>query len=872
MLLGLLAFALAACGAPGGTPGDPVGERLEPGGVAAGADDTWLAAMPGALEEPVWIIIEPTDDPTARVPLPGGAVARSPAYRVTASEAVGVSPATPLLVILPVPAGADRDGLALAVLEDEATFAPPDDDGDLRPEWVFVDAVVDGDVLVAPVLALDPDGWTAILVEHPAFDSRQVSDGTDVRRLDTAFEGVCDPGFDDAPETCTATDRDLAASMLNVAFDDLTALGFTDDPRLLRGPSTVEVAWSGGIPTITQFTPGPYQIALRAASTIDSNAGGMFSTATGRIWISIGTSGVTESRRQTVRHEYVHATQYGYDPVFASGEWLPSRWVIEGQAVVMESSFATLQRANRAARDVDTTLRRSRWNGTAFEDPPSSEYEAQDFWFYLAQRFDRGIDFLVPFMEAGMRAIDVDGVLRSEFPEAFGSTGSSGGLPHAYWQWVRNQVFEKEVDMTSAFRFGPPCTFNSSAATAVPIGYDQAAPPAATNGTLDPLTTRVYRIDLPTWSGGGYGATMRVDPGSSSVRSVFFRDGAEHCAAVPNQLVRSVSIDAAAERFYLLIANTSLSDDASYTLSFDPPSTLVIDEPQDGASFDEGSVPLRATIGGAGGGNVFWRVEGIDSAFLWTPTTVSGETGSVVLCDGSYRISASVTGATSGAQPSASVDVTVTDLGAVGPPSQCMPEVTIVDPSDGGTFTNSTPVTLRADARSRGVTTYPIQWRTGSAGGTVIATGADVDYTFPAGEVDLFVTYGVAVDSISFTVIDDTREPPQAVIVAPEDGASFGWWDDTSGVGGDGHTITFTGFGTSSVDGFIGGDQVRWYTRRTDTGTSTWTFRGTGTAIDLFFGWASCTWQDYDVRLQATDSIGLIGSVTRSVSIQPPVC
>lgn len=870
MLLGLLTFALAACGAPGGTAGDPVGERLEPGGVAGGADGTWLAAMPGALEEPVWIIIEPTDDPTTQVPLAGGAVARSPAYRVTASEAVGVSPSTPLLLMLPIPDGADRDHLALAVLEDELTYAPPDDDGDLRPEWVYVDAVVDRDVVVAPVLAIDADGWTAMLVEHPAFDSRQVSDGTDVQRLDTAFEGVCDPGFDDAPETCTATHRNLVAAMLEDAFDDLTALGFTDGPRLLRGAATIEVDWTGGIPTISEFTPGPYQIALRAASTIDSNASGMFSTATGSIWISIDTSGVTEARRRVVRHEYVHATQYGYDPVFASGEWLPSRWVIEGQAVVLESSFAALQRANRVARAVDDSLRRSRWDGNAFGDEPSSEYEAQDFWFYLAQRFGAGPEFLIPFMEQGMRATDVDTVLRRDYAAAFGASGATGGLPRAYWDWVRNQVFENAVDMTAPFQFGAPCTFNPGSATPVVIAYDRTAPPAATTETLGPLMTRVYRIDLPAWSGGGYGATMRVAPSNGSVRSVFFRNSDANCASVPAQNVRSVSVADAFERYYVLVANTSLGDDASYTLSFDPPSTLVIDEPSAGARIPEGSVPLRATIGGDGGGSVFWRVEGIDSDFLWTPTTASGEAGSVVLCDGSYRISASVTGATSGAQPSASVDVTVTDLGNVGPPPQCMPEVTIVDPSDGGTFTNSTPVTLRADARSRGVTTYPIRWRTGSATGTVIATGADVEYTFGAGDVDLFVTYGVAVDSVSFTVIDDAREPPQAVILAPANGASYPWFDDTAGSSG--HTIAFAGVGTSAAEGSIGDSDLRWYTRRTDTGPSTWAFRGTGTTIDLFFGWASCTWQTYDVRLQVTDSIGLVGNVTHWVSIQPPIC
>jgi len=862
---------LAACAGPGVGIDEQLGERLEPGGVVAGAGGSWLAATEGALAAPIFIDITSVDEPTRDVPLTVGVRAVGEAFYVAANVTAGASPTNPFVLLLPVPAGADPERLAVAVLDSESVYAPPDDDaGSLQATWTYIDSVVEDAFIAAPIVGLAPNGFTAVVVEHDAFDSRAPDVTTSVTPLAESFTAVCGPGFDDAPETCTAADRDLLAAMLEEAYLQLTALGFTDDPRLARASGGFELYLVGGLPIGVTWVPGPYRIELRPLSTVPAGTTGMFSSSSGNVWIAIGTGGLTEARRRTVRHEYVHATQYGYDPVFGEGEWLASRWVIEGQAVVADTSFVTLQRSTRDPREVDTTLQRSRWDGTAMGPLPASEYQAQDFWFYLAQRFAVGIEFLEPFMAQGLRATDVDSVLRREYADAFGAAGLQGGLPRAYWDWVRNQVFEKQVDMRSLIDFGTACSFASATATPVTITYNRAVPPSANSETLPPLTTRVYRVDFPTWSGGGYGATMNVTSPSGAIRSVFFRDGAgAGCANVPDQSVRSVAIDAQSERYYVLVANTSFNNNASYTLSFDTPRSLVIDSPAPNATFVEGSVPIQASIEGAAGADVAWVIEGLDSDFLWTPTTSSGAAGSVTLCDGTYRLTATASGVGSGAQPSASVQISVSDLGAIGPPAACMPSVTVLEPAAGGTFTTSTTLTLRADARSRGVTTYPIEWRLGSANGAVIATGAEATYRFAAGSVDLYVTYGVASDQVSFTVVDDPRDPPTAVFLDPEDGASFPWFDETVVRGG--HLITFVGLG-SGADGFIGGDSVRWFARRTGSDATGWWEAGRGTVVDIYFGWSSCTWQTYDVRLDVVDSIGLVGSETRSISVQPPVC
>lgn len=874
--LAFVALLLVACGGGGrgGAGPDVVWTALVPGGSAAGPDGTFVAATPDALDEAVGVTIERIEDPTAEVRPFGGVVARSATYRVRAAGSVAASPATPLVVALPVPADADPDRLAIAVLEPHQVYAPPDDGGDVERTWVYVRAVVSEGLVVAPVLALDPDGLKVMVVEHQSFDSRPSADDGSVARQGLGFVAVCAPGFEDATETCGMAERNAAATALREAYEALTALGYTDDPRLERGADIVEVVWVGQNAVISSWTPGPYQIELRPMSIIDNGAGGMYAPGTGHIWVAIGDRGVTEARRGTIRHEYVHATQYGYDPpLFASGdERMASRWVLEGQAVALQTSFAEVRRADRPVRNLSYALQRSAWDGSVFDDPPS-EYEAQDFWFYLAQRFGASPAFLVPFMEEGLRSADVDAVLRREYPAAFGAPGLDGGLPRAYWDWARNHIYEKQVELTSVSRWGSPCAITPLSATVEPIGFDPTAPTADRTVVLEPLTTNVYRVDFPASGGQSYATTMRVDSSATALRSVFFRDGSGGgCAAETDTSERSVEVAASAQRYYVLVANTSMSDDASYTLAFDATRTITIDTPANGARPQAGSVDLRATISD-GVGSVLWRIEGVDTDFLWTPTTASGETYTRLLCDGRYLITASVTGVASGPRPSTSVAITV-ERPAAGTVPACDPDVTIIAPSGGETFTSATAVLLRADPRSPGAATFPVQWRTGSVTGFIIATGREATHTFAAGEVVLYVTYGTASHSVSFTVLDVEREAPTATILSPDDGAFFGRSHPTADMALGGHLIRFRGFGTSAEDGVIGTDsRLTWYTRRADTApASAWEQRGTGTVADILFEWGSCFTQAYDVRLRVVDTVGLVGTTIHRVTIEPPLC
>ncbi len=861
---------------------EPRGSSLSTDSAAPGEGGSLVLAVEGALpdddEVQVWLEVVPL--PTDRASLSADVEARGEAFALSTDRPVRASPATPFLIGLPVPDGADREQLGIAVLDFDTMFAPPDGDdvAGLGKEWAYLDAVVDADtdLVIAPLIGLTPEPLVAVVVESAAFDSRPAA--TLAPLADATFRGTCGPGFFSAVETCTATDRTTAASMLEDAYTTLTGLGFTDDPHLKRGIGSIDISHLGGLSWRVAYVPGPYQIQLRPSSGV--NAGGMYSSSSGRLWLAIGTAGVTEARRTTVRHEYVHATQYAdFDGFPSKAAWLASRWVIEGQAVVAQASFTALERDERDPRVVDTTLERSRWNGSDWDPAPSSEYMAQDFWWYLIQRYGADIALLQPFIERGLATADVSATLRAEYPDDFGGSGPLGGLPAAYWSWVKNQVFEKGVDMGDA-RFGDTCEFTAPAATPSTLTYVPYGENETVSETLPPLTAHVIHVTFP--SGDGWRDTLRVTSSSGYVRSTIYRvassGGTQGCLAQDDADARTVTASDESQAYYVVVANTSMSNDRSFTVAFDGTAGIEIVAPSDGSSVDEGEIAFRADLESFDAStDVRWTYRRPADNLLWTFTerTASGETTSWTLCDGDYLITAEALQGSS-VVASTTIDLTVEDLGATDPPDACRPAVTILEPIDGRSYLADSPLELRAAVQNTRSAVlgprYDVEWRIGSPSGPIVATGVDTTASFAEGSVTLYVSYGVATDSVTFTSLAATNDPPSASITSPDDGTMYGWWEDEAGVGGNGHTVSFTGTGSSPQEGSLTGASLTWEYRRTDTGSGSWIETGTGTTVGIFFGWASCSWQYYDVRVTATDSQGLSASDTISLSIQPPVC
>lgn len=652
--LPLPALALVLLAAVPGCDLLPTGQVLEPGGSLV-HEGFAVAATPQALDEAVEIRLEIQAEPALDVALPAGVVAHGDVVRVSADDLISVSPDTPLVLGLPLPDGVEPRNLAVGVLESggraEYTAPDPDFDGPLLPEWTFLPAAYDAELgmLLVPVLRIDEASWEARIVEGSTFETAEtVREGErgsigDLLRgpAQPAFQAVCGPLFQAAgvTETCGATERQQAAQALEDVYNDLTGLGFTDDPHLFRHPDETRVR-------IVQLLPfprfevvvdvGAYEIELRPDS--QTNAGGMFSSGAGTVWISIAGGGLTAGDLETVRHEYFHATQYGYDPTFVgpgNSGWLRARWSIEGQAVLSQESDPTIERDNRNPRNVDDTLFRSNWTGTAWTPGPTSEYEAQDFWAWLAARYgEADLSFLVPFLEEGQEPEDVDAVLRNTYADY-----AYDGLASAYWDWARNQTFEKEVDIGDGV-LGAPCTFRTDSADAlVTVTHDGTAD-VVQRLTVPPMTAFVVQFDVDATSGPRAEVDLTVERVDPDLRIKFYDPadaGNTACWSDP-ELSEETAVAPAggqAQRF-ALVANTSMSLSYQPLVTAVAQATVTIEQPD--AGYREGDdMIVEATLVGppdASTRPIRWSYEDSLGAVTTLPDTVSGEVRAVsVPCD-----------------------------------------------------------------------------------------------------------------------------------------------------------------------------------------------------------------------------------------------
>ena len=127
-------------------------------------------------------------------------------------------------------------------------------------------------------------------------------------------------------------------------------------------------------------------------------------------------------------------------------------------------------------------------------EPTNDPYKAQDFWVYFGQKNNLGLDYLQPLFERGSTT---EAAARF-FAEVHGTT-----LATEYWAWVKNQAFEKSIDLAGALR--TICVVESSSDHAVigsviEVDYPSGGPegPAfpVILGSLPGLTAEVVRITM----------------------------------------------------------------------------------------------------------------------------------------------------------------------------------------------------------------------------------------------------------------------------------------------------------------------------------------------------------------------------------------
>ena len=149
--------------------------------------------------------------------------------------------------------------------------------------------------------------------------------------------------------------------------------------------------------------------------------------------------------------------------------------------------------------------------------------------------------------------------------------------------------------------------------------------------------------------------------------------------------------------------------------------------------------------------------------------------------------------------------------------------------------------------------------------------GRQLQVEVPAGQsrdIYVFVANGHPRDRRSFTLRVVDAAAPSVSITDPEDGASFLPGGETDV--GNGHEITFTGTATNAQDGTLTGESLRWYMR--ELGSSTWEEIGTGETTTVHFPFSCQLIRDFEIRLEAKDSMGLFNSDEITIEVWSPVC
>src|SRR5690606_34706724 len=109
-------------------------------------------------------------------------------------------------------------------------------------------------------------------------------------------------------------------------------------------------------------------------------------------------------------------------------------------------------------------------------------YETQDLWIYTGQRLGQTLAYLIPIFEIGGEPVDVN-------------TALGGNLAGTYWEWVKNQVYEKEIVHPGRTHY-PPCGVEASLVDLHPFVITAPQGQLTIPNTLDELSAIAYSISF----------------------------------------------------------------------------------------------------------------------------------------------------------------------------------------------------------------------------------------------------------------------------------------------------------------------------------------------------------------------------------------
>lgn len=880
--------------------------QLKPGGSFSGREGVTIRASTESIPQAIDVEVTPIDPPTKQNPLPENITASGPFLQLSASERTYTPSHSPFIISMPVDERqVDKEHLALAVLVpgEEIHFqveCTAEDCSEIGPgaTWLAVSGVYRPQSsrfeVALPFLA--EEGRTVVLVTSPDYDSPAMAAGRH-GPLSTAMNGyqkyclsagiisgiICsakgvfpvtvlqqnqNPGFraycrdfGSSSIDCSTSETSAIENEVDTRYSELTGVGFLDPYLGFDSNGQYELE-------IRPFWEGDSDIDdLGPCEVVDGGRNlGMYNSGTFTFIVCIGDSGVTDLTRSIARHEYFHATQYGYSAFRNSSK---EKWVVEGTATASENSLQTFGRdLSRELHQIDTGLK---------EDQGFIEYEAQDFWVFLGLLYEQSsaginLGYMVDVFEEGKNADAVDRALRNSpnYPLSL-------GLGDAYWRWARNQFYLQSIHSGVE---GPGSQINEDVATLQQVIVNAGSSQNLATFQLDPLDSVVLELTFSGEPSQTYSRLMRVVSNSSKLRSEFYEldTSATSCIGSGHLASLQVTVPQGGEKtYYALISNTDHEQGASFSLANETIG-LTITGPASGSQFSEGqNIKFTAETRGICETNdslprIYWSYPRYDGVPVTFGDTKSG--GSIFkhdFCDGVYDVKARALNVDG--QEVATDEITITVRNPDGPPpSSCALDIDILSPRANSTYRVGDTIQLRAEIdddhpeTSNPIT--PIRWRSNGPDGTILGRGLNSSTKLGEGVNRIYVEYGWASDSVPLSIVETDNDPPRAYIDQPDPGADFSYTDP--GAGATGVSVDFTGRGLDTEDGMLSGSNMVWSYR--PVGSSSWTQMGTGRAVSHTFRFTS-GWAYYEVLLEVVDSEGLSGdesSTTIEIGIQGP--
>lgn len=534
---------------------------IEPGGVIEGVDGVTVGAPTGAITQDLHLAIERRTDPRPDVPFPkafDGAEPVGPFYSLRAATDTLIGEDSFLLLGLPVPEDAVIEDLVIAGLSPPGSVIMFDDyeDDDPSMRWELLQGVYDEEAglfgTILPFVGSEEQVYGLVSLRHAASEEFSAASIEGFRIVQTGFSGGESP----------ATHATMTENALNAVRDRyVLTLGYRE-PRLRK--VLTGIRFRAFPPSFTVLTRYEYQLRKGSLNGwynwVHQTAGTVYPGAP------------TEPAPFIARHEFFHALQFGYPNLYTHrNEALFG--VIEGTAVAAEHSLTALTRSDATFTSRNPlTVDQPILQRTVADGATARSYQHQDFFVYIARRMNPSnpqVSAFIPILERGGRLDDIDQALRAE--------GTFASLSDAYWQWARNQAFEKTVRLgvDSLGQQVPHGNVNEwsghgsrTSLTYQPTASSILSPSAF---TLTPLTSRVYRItfqplpDRPYWAlisiddqpnleWRVYGALQFIIPPIIPIGPIVIS------ADQSNRRVVVVYVGETSVERHILISNTRLSD------------------------------------------------------------------------------------------------------------------------------------------------------------------------------------------------------------------------------------------------------------------------------------------------------------------------